>query len=81
MADRVEVNHRAIADLLRSPAIERDLRARADRIAAAAGPGFVAHSEVGQHRARAAVVTETFDAMLAEALEHRLLRAVDAGRG
>lgn len=81
MASKVQLNLAAVRDLLRSREVEEELLRRARRIAAAAGPGFVADSEVERNRARAAVYTATFDAILAEAEDHALLRAVDAGRG
>jgi hypothetical protein len=81
MADRVILNPAGVRDLLRSPGVERDLRERANRIAQAAGEGYEADSAIGSKRARATVWTATPEAMLIEATEHRLLRALDAGRG
>ncbi len=70
-----------IRELLKSPMVQRDLRARAQRIANAAGPGMEVRTDVGRNRARAAVVTADVDAMLAEATDRKLTRAIDAGRG
>lgn len=70
----------AIGKLLESPAVKADLKRRADRIAAAAGPGFEASVVSGRNRARASVITATPEARLAEARDHVLLRALDAGR-
>jgi hypothetical protein len=81
MADRVILNPAGVRDLLRSPGVERDLRERANRIAQAAGEGYEADSAIGSKRARATVWTATPEAMFIEATEHRLLRALDAGRG
>jgi hypothetical protein len=67
-------------DLLRSPEVRRDLERRARNIAAAAGPGFEADSEIGRNRARASVWTATFEAMAAEATDRALTRSIDAGR-
>lgn len=67
-------------DLLKSAEAERLLRSRADAVAAAAGPGHITDSSVGRNRARAAVLTASFEAKLAEARDHNLLRSIDAGR-
>lgn len=72
--------HDAEPDLLRLDSIRADMERRAQRVAAVAGPGNVAHSEIQRHRARASVVTETFEAKHAEAVNHALTRAIDAGR-
>lgn len=80
MAVRVQVNGKAVRDLLRSPEVQEDLRGRARRIAAAAGPGHRVDTDVGRNRARAAVITDTFEARHAEATRRTLTRAIDAGR-
>lgn len=77
---KVTLNSEGVRDLLRSDGVRKDLRARADRIAAAAGPGHIADDETGRNRARAAVITATAEAMLSEATNHTLTRAIDAGR-
>lgn len=78
---RIRLNRAGIRELLRSPGVQADLAARARRIAAAAGPGHVVDVEVGPNRARAAVITDSVDAMVAEATRRSLTRAIDAGRG
>lgn len=81
MADvKVKLNSRAIAALLKSPEVQDDLRSRAARVAAAAGPGMESEVSVGTTRARAHVWTATFEARHAEATERRLTAALDAGR-
>lgn len=77
---RIEMNRAAIGALLKSPEVQADLKARADRIAAAAGEGMVASVQVGKTRARASVITETVQAKRAEAKDRALTRALDAGR-
>jgi hypothetical protein len=62
---RVDVNHSAIRDLLRSREVERD----------------EADSQIGTNRARASVRTVGPAAAMDEAIDHTLLRALDAGRG
>lgn len=79
--ERVEMNEAGIGEMLRSPGVLADLRRRADRIAAAGGPGMEASSMVGHTRARASVITATPDARRAEATRRALTAAVDAGRG
>lgn len=80
MAVRIVLNRKGIRDLLRSPEVQADLRRRAESIASSAGPGHEVDSEVGPHRARASVRTDTIDAMVAEATHRSLTRAVDAAR-
>lgn len=80
MTVRVKINRKAVRALLRDPKVAADLERRARAIAAAAGPGHVVESEIGRTRARAAVITETPEAALAEATQRRLTRSIDAGR-
>lgn len=77
---RVTLNRKNIRELLRSEAVRADLVRRAENIAAAAGPGHKVESEIGRNRARAAVITTTAEAMVAEARDRNLTRAFDAGR-
>lgn len=77
---RVKLNRTGVRQLLQSPEIQGDLTRRARAIATAAGPGFEVISGPGATRARAMVVTDTFDAMLAEARDRALSRSIDAGR-
>lgn len=81
MLERVVINRRGVRDLLRSPEIAADLRRRAEAIATAAGPGHRVEVEVGRNRVRAAVVTESFEAMWAEATRRALSAALGAGKG
>lgn len=78
---RVVLNPSAVRALLRSPEVLHDLEERAHHIAEQAGPGMDVHVEIGEHRARAAVVTATVDAIENNAHNHTLIRALDAGRG
>ena len=80
MALKVALNRAGVRALLRSPEVEADLLARAERIAAVAGEGFEASAVVGATRARASVITATTDARLTEARDRTLTRAIDAGR-
>lgn len=77
---RIVLNRRGVRELLRSPEIQGDLARRAHNIANAAGLGHEVDTQVGPNRARAAVFTDSIDAMLAEATTRDLTRAIDAGR-
>lgn len=77
---QVKLNSKAARELLRSTEVRRDLEARAKRIADAAGDGMEASSMIGRSRARASVITATPEAMVAEATDRELTRAIDAGR-
>lgn len=78
---RVEINPAGIQALLKSDEVQAFLKAKADRIAAAAGEGMEASSRIGRTRARASVVTATRAARKAEAVGRALTKAIDAGRG
>lgn len=80
MADGVRLIGKGMRDLLRSDEIRRDLEERAKRIAAAAGEGMESSTTIGRTRALAMVWTETVEAMVAEATDRKLTRAIDAGR-
>lgn len=80
MAVKIKLTRNGPRELRRLPAVEADLRRRAERIAAAAGPGMEVSSDRGVNRARASVVTATFAAMRREATSRALSRAIDAGR-
>ena len=77
---RIVWNRRGFEALRRHPAVLANLRSRADRIAAAAGDGFVAQSGQGKTRARAAVIAATYQARRRTSKDNTLLRALDAGR-
>lgn len=77
---KIVLNRRGIQQLLRSREVQRDLERRGRAIAAAAGPGHRIESEIGPHRARVAVITDTPEAMVTEATARTLTRALDAGR-
>lgn len=81
MAVRIKWRFKAFEEIRRDPAVRRELSERADRIAEAAGPGYVAEGpEHGRTRDRAAVVTETAAAMVDNARNQTLLHSLDAGR-
>jgi hypothetical protein len=74
-------NRKAAAEILKSPEVLRDVRGRAERVAAAAGPGFEASSMIGRNRARASVRAISFSARVRNSRDNILLRALEAGRG
>jgi hypothetical protein len=85
---KVKLNLKAFKELRNSDAVVSDLTARAQRIAdraddgvdSSGGPDHVVFAGKGRQRARAAVVTASAEAMLSEATDRNLTRAVDAGR-
>lgn len=79
-AGDVRIRYKGIRELLTGPEVAADLRRRAEAIAAAAGPGHKIDVTQRGRRARAAVITDTLDAMKAEAKRRTLTRALDAGR-
>ena len=82
MTLRVVPNPSAIVALLNSDEVAAKCLAHGERIAAAAGDGFVAERlDAARTRARVQVRTDTIDAMLAEANDRALTNALDAGRG
>lgn len=78
---RVVMNSAGARSILTSGPVQAFLKARADRIAASAGPGMAASASSGRSRARAVVVTATPQAIRGEANDRRLTRAIDSGRG
>lgn len=81
MPVRVVLNLKGFDELRKSPSVMAELERRGRAIAARAGEGFESESAYeGRHRGRVQVYTATPEAMVAEATEHRLLRALDAGR-
>lgn len=64
------------------PGIRADLERRSTAVRDAAGgiPHYLSAVEVGRDRQRAAVWTWSYEAMISEAEEHNLLRALDAAR-
>lgn len=80
MAFTLKLRRRNIRKMLRGPEIQKDIKRRADNIAAAAGDGMVVTTGLGPNRARVSVGTDTHEAMLAEAKDRVLTRAIDAGR-
>lgn len=81
MADRVQLNSRAITALLKSTEVRRDLEERVKRGAAAAGDGYEFESSIGRTRALAMVWADSPAAKWREDREHNLMRAQDAMRG
>lgn len=79
--NRFELNRGAIAELLKSRDVAADLERRARAVQAAAGDGHRVETSTTGTRARAAVITDTIEAMINEAQDRNLSRAFDAGRG
>jgi len=77
---KLKLNTKTVGDLLRGQEMQSDLKRRASAIASAAGDGFESETDVGPNRAHASVWTATREAVLAEANDRALTRALDAGR-
>lgn len=77
----VKLSSKGFRELLNSPGVIKDLKARAEKIAAAAGPGMeTTEAKAGPNRADVEVYTATYAAKRAEAENRTLTRAIDAGR-
>lgn len=75
-----KLNSAGIVATMKSAGVRADVRARAERIAAAAGPGHQVRVAEGRTRVRATVTTATRAAKKSEAKNKTLTRAIDAGR-
>lgn len=80
-------NMRGIGELLKLPAVEADLRRRAQNVKSNASgmsrsgeSTYRVDSGIGRRRARAAVITDSVAADIAERRYHRLARAINAAR-
>jgi hypothetical protein len=78
MAD-LKLNRSIVRALLKDPGLERHLLAEAQLIAARAGDGYTASSRIGKNRARASVITDSFQAMRDEAKFGTLSKAAGGG--
>lgn len=81
MKSNAKLNLKEFRELRRSAEVQADIERRAKRVAAAAGPGFEARSQLGATRARASVVTGTLAARRKAASDPAaFLRALERGR-
>lgn len=78
MKPDVKLNRPGVSAVLKSQSVENAARARAERIARAAGPGYEASSTVGRNRARASVITGTYEARIDNQRRNTLLRSLGA---
>lgn len=80
---RIKWNRDAFRAIRTSPEVAGELAARGQRIADAAGPGYLAESGItgGRGRARTAVFTSDGQSIRDNAENQTLLRSLDAGRG
>lgn len=78
MANRIRVQmlSKGAAALLKSQDMQDVLLARAEAIAADAGPGFEADVIIGRSRARAMVKSTDWQSMHAQATNNALLKAI-----
>jgi protein-disulfide isomerase-like protein with CxxC motif len=77
---RIRLNLSGFRRLRTSPAARAMVMARAERIARAAGPGFVTRESPGRNRARAVVFPDTPAAAARNRRDLVLLRSISAGR-
>lgn len=77
MAPRTRWNLAGFRKVRRLPSLEKVLLERARDGASAAGDGYIAVSEIGVDRARAAVVAASTYARRDNAEDHTLLRIID----
>ena len=76
----IELDIDAVYEMIKSAEMQAVLEERGGRIADAAGDGHRVEVEVGPNRARAAVITDTFEAVVSESKDKTLSRAIDAAR-
>lgn len=77
----LDVNERAVGEILNGAGMARDMERRTAAVAAAAGEGFEASVQKGSTRIQASVITATPKARRRQQKHRNLERAVDAGRG
>ena len=73
---RLKFSKGALRDIRRAPGIAAFTREVAEKVAAAAGPGFVAKRSIGRNRSRYTVVPTTPDAYRANYEELAVVRAL-----
>lgn len=77
---QIKWKSKGIKEILRGDQMLEGLEVIAQNIASAAGEGHRVETEIGPNRARAAVITDTSEAVRAEVREQNLTHAIDAGR-
>lgn len=84
-AVRIELNKAEVRRILRGEGeysgVRDEIERRTEAIAAAAGEGMEPSVQVGAKRLHGSVITATAEAMVAEARDRTLTRALEAGRG
>lgn len=76
MAKRTKINYNAIRALRLSPGVQEYTREVAEKVAAAAGPGFKVKRGRGTNRARYTVVPTTPEAYKANYENYAVVRAL-----
>lgn len=80
MKAEIKINSKGVGQVLRSDSMRKAAKKRADRVAAAAGPGYKSTSTIGRNRARASVITDSAEAAVKDSRTGNLLRSAGAGR-
>lgn len=78
---KIKFHYAAFNAVRQSPQVRSEIIRRANRIAAAAGPGFVVRHGANPGRSWARVYTGDEEARRAEAEGRALTRAINAGAG
>lgn len=79
---KVVLHNAAFAQLRRLPAVQAEVKKRADQVAESAGPGYsVFTNHERTTRVGVTVMPTTAEAVRSEAQDHNLLTALGAGRG
>lgn len=73
---RVKFNRKAFEELRKSPGVDAFTREVAEKVAAAAGPGFIVKRGLGRRRARFTVVPSTPEAYKANYENYAVVRAL-----
>lgn len=73
---RYRPNRAGLREVLASPEVASVVSAHANRLASAAGDGFVASTRMGRSRQRAIVYADTFSAKRREARDNVLVRVL-----
>jgi hypothetical protein len=77
---RIEINRKAVRDILQSAPVQAESRQRAKRIEEAAGDDFETVTFAGKDRTQTLVRTKNYEGRRQEATNRTLTRALDAGR-
>lgn len=81
MADKMVLHSKGIRELLMGSKVFKGVDDSVQRVAKAAGPGFLGTTIVGRNRVHGSVITDTYEARVAEHKHRSLTRAISSGFG